>query len=117
MQPDLKAISVDPKAYFFFPNGTSEITQKRNRKLASIRMGLDSSSMDRLNTMNLRKAKLPSSRNSLRKTITSSIVNFGQHKKSCSSFQEIATRTNRHMKQLEIMKHFEMITSDLTMRR
>lgn len=44
-ESDLKPIAVDPRAHFFFPNGTLFTIKISSRRLALIRMELDFFSM------------------------------------------------------------------------
>lgn len=66
-QSELKAISVDPKAYFFFPTCNSHITQKNSKRQPSIVKALDFTSMAKSNTMNIKKRNLLSSNSSWQK--------------------------------------------------
>lgn len=62
-QLDLKPISIDPRAYLFFPNGIPYFIQIRNKRLPLIKVEQDFSTMAKSNMMNIKKGKLKSSIN------------------------------------------------------
>jgi hypothetical protein len=97
-QTDLKAICVDPRAYYFFPNRTFYSIKPRSRRLASIKKELDFSSTAKSSTMIMKRKNWGSSKNTWRNISILSTENFGTIKSYFNSSQEMAIKMRIHLK-------------------
>lgn len=97
-QLDLIPISIDPRAYLFFPNGIPVFMQINSKRQPLIKVEQGFSTMAKFNMMNIKKGNLESSINLQARINIKSITNFGLIKCFLNFYKEMDIRTSRHIR-------------------
>lgn len=109
-----KPISLDEKAFLFFPSSTNKTIKRNRKKLKKARKAVGSSTSDKLSMTTMKGKRFTNSMNTSQNIRFITIGNSSTNKNSCFSYKDTPTNPKIPLKPSNIILNLEKLICHLT---